>query len=446
MKSREFRFNKKAIEMLEPAPSGSRIEYRDTDKRGLCLRINQKGRIVFSVHKRVKNGRTERITIGEYPSITIEKARNKALEIVSMLSNGVSVAEGLKMKRSQMTFADLFELFYSQHSIPNKITHISDQQKYTKYLKAPLGNKKLAKIDRGDIGSIHSFITASGHGVTANRTIALISAVFSWAIDRGYYTLNPASGIRKNKEKSRERYIPPNEMAAFLRATQLEENEIIRDYILVSLFTGARRSNVLSMCWSDIDLSNRVWNIKRTKNGMSQTIPLTPEAIGILSPRSRNQSSNYVFPSTGKYGHLMEPKKGWVRIIMRANCLNGMSYLKSRDHLSLQEEAVLNGMLKDSPSAAYTKLCNVSERVKIDINIWRMEDLWMHDLRRTYGSWQAMNGVSPLIIGKSLNHQSPASTKIYARMDMDPVREATSAATSAMRKKEPPIGTNQIYH
>ncbi len=446
MKSKEFRFTKNTIDMLEPAPLGNRIEYRDTGVRGLCLRINQKGWKVFSVHKRVKNGRTQRITIGEYPSTTIEQARKKALEIVSMLSAGVSVAEGLKIKRSQMTFADLFELFYKQHSVPNKITHVSDRQKYIKYLKAPLGNKKLAEIDRGDIGSIHSSITASGHGVTANRTIALISAVFSWAIDRGYYALNPASGIRKNKEKSRERYILPNEMAAFLSATQLEENEIIRDYVLVSLFTGARRSNVLSMRWSDIDLSNRVWNIKRTKNGMSQTIPLTPEAIGILSPRSTNQLSNYVFPSAGKYGHLMEPKKGWVRIKMRANCLNGMSYLKSRNHLSLQEEKVLNGMLKDSPSAAYTKLCDVSERLKIDINIWKMEDLWMHDLRRTYGSWQAINGVSPLIIGKSLNHQSPASTKIYARMDMDPVRVSTSDATKAMTMQTPPIGTNQMYH
>lgn len=446
MTSREFRFNKKTIEMLEPAPSGSRIEYRDTDKRGLCLRINQKGRIVFSVHKRVKNGRTERITIGEYPSITIEQARNKALEIVSMLTNGVSVAEGLKIKRSQMTFSDLFELFYSQHSIPNKITHVSDRQKYTKYLKAPLGNKKLAEIDRSDIGSIHSSITASGHGVTANRTIALISAVFSWSIDRGYYSLNPASGIRKNKEKSRERYILPNEMAAFLSATQLEENENIRDYVLVSLFTGARRSNVLSMRWSDIDLSNQVWNIKRTKNGMSQTIPLTPEATKILSLRSKNQLSNYVFPSTGKHGHLMEPKKGWVRIKIRTNCLSGMSYLRLRNYLSLQEEAVLSEMLKDSPNAVYKKLCDFSEGLKIDVNIWKMEDLWMHDLRRTYGSWQAINGVSPLIIGKSLNHQSLASTKIYARMDMDPVRISTSDATKAMTMQVPPIGTNQIYH
>ncbi len=446
MQNKDFRFNKKTIESLEPAPIGKRMEYRDTEARGLCLRINEKGLITFSVHKRVKHGRVQRITIGRYPSITIEQARKKALEHVSMLSSGVSVAEGLKKKRSEMTFASLFDLFYQQHSFHNKITHNSDQQKYTKYLKGPIGNKKLSEIDRGDIGSIHSSITASGHGVTANRVIALISAVFSWAIDRGYYSFNPASGIRKNREKSRERYILPNEMAFFLNATQLEENEIIRDYVLVSLFTGARRKNVLEMLWSDIDLSNRVWNIGRTKNGMSQNIPLTPEAFKVLALRSGNQSSEHVFPGVGQYGHLMEPKKGWVRIKTRANCLSGMHYLKSRNMIGVTEEVMFNQMLKGNPNKVYTRLCELSEESKIDVNLWRMKDLWIHDLRRTYGSWQAMNGVSPLIIGKSLNHQSPASTKIYARMDMDPVREATSAATSAMRKKEPPIGTNHIYH
>ncbi|MGH8596264.1 MAG: tyrosine-type recombinase/integrase, partial [Gammaproteobacteria bacterium] len=59
-------------------------------------------------------------------------------------------------------------------------------------------------------------------------------------------------------------------------------------------------------------------------------------------------------------------------------------------------------------------------------------DLRMHDLRRTFGSWQAALGSSSLIIGKSLGHRDPTSTAIYARLNVDPVRASVERATDAM--------------
>jgi integrase len=61
-----------------------------------------------------------------------------------------------------------------------------------------------------------------------------------------------------------------------------------------------------------------------------------------------------------------------------------------------------------------------------------LENLRIHDLRRTLGSWQAKTGASLSIIGKSLNHKNVATTAIYARLDLDPVRAAVDAATNAM--------------
>jgi hypothetical protein len=61
-----------------------------------------------------------------------------------------------------------------------------------------------------------------------------------------------------------------------------------------------------------------------------------------------------------------------------------------------------------------------------------LEKANLADLRRTIGSWQAKTGASLAIIGKSLNHKNPATTAIYARLDLDPVREAMQRATSAM--------------
>lgn len=61
-----------------------------------------------------------------------------------------------------------------------------------------------------------------------------------------------------------------------------------------------------------------------------------------------------------------------------------------------------------------------------------LSDLRIHDLRRTLGSWQAKTGASMVIIGKSLNHKSQQATAIYARLDLDPIRESVERATSAM--------------
>ena len=62
-----------------------------------------------------------------------------------------------------------------------------------------------------------------------------------------------------------------------------------------------------------------------------------------------------------------------------------------------------------------------------------LKDVRLHDLRRTYGSWQAAHGSSELLIGKSLGHRNTASTKVYARLTLDPVRQSVERATNAMR-------------
>jgi integrase len=58
----------------------------------------------------------------------------------------------------------------------------------------------------------------------------------------------------------------------------------------------------------------------------------------------------------------------------------------------------------------------------------------LHDLRRTFGSWQAANGSSELLIGKSLGHRNTRSTAVYARLTLDPVRQSVERATAAMRQ------------
>ena len=210
--------------------------------------------------------------------------------------------------------------------------------------------------------------------------VALVSAMYGKALSWGLWAGdNPAKGIERFKEKSRERFIQKNELPRFFEALAVEPNTIARDCILLCLLTGARRSNVQAMRWKELELDKGIWVIPDTKSGEKLTVPLVPMAIEILRGREDSESE-WVFPGPGRTGHLVELKNVWARIIRVAE----------------------------------------------------LEDLRLHDLRRTLGSWQAITGASLAVIGKSLGHKNVSTTAIYSRLNEDPVREAMEHAVEAM--------------
>ncbi|MCP5244815.1 MAG: tyrosine-type recombinase/integrase [Burkholderiales bacterium] len=377
--AKKFNFTKAEIDTLPLPQKGKRNTYQDTKVNGLHLRISSTGIKTFSVFKRIKNGNPERITLGRYPDMTIDQARRKTMEINLAISDGKNPAEAKRKLKSEFLFSDLFTDYIERHSKPKKKTWPEDLEKYKNHIEKPLGKRKLSEIDRATVSLIHCNITTKSGPIAANRLLALISSVFGWAISAGLWENNPALGIRRNKEKSRDRFIQSDELPRFFQALSEEPNGTIRDYVLISLLTGARRSNVCSMKWQDINFERAEWRIEATKNDTPQTVTLSPEAIEVLQNR-KSDDSEFVFPGNGKSGHLQEPRKGWERILKRA----------------------------------------------------KIKDLRLHDLRRTLGSWQAKTGASLAIIGKSLNHKNQNTTAIYARLDLDPVRDSVNTATSAM--------------
>ena len=379
---KKFKFGKEKIEALKSPAEGQRLEVQDTQVPGLSLRVTSNGTKTFCVFRRVKGGEPIRVTIGRFPDVSVEQARKQARNVIGQAAQGVNVAEIRRAGKIERTFADLFSEYIERHAKQNKRTWREDEQRYEQYLAKPLGKKKLSAIDRKSISAIHNKISSDGHPAVANRVIALLGSVFNKAIFWELIAVNPAKGVKKNPEVSRERFIQADELPAFFKALADESNEAMRDYFLLSLLTGARRDNMLSMRWQDIALQRAEWRIVRTKNGTPQTVTLSPEAVEILTRRAGKAEDKaiYVFPGSGKRGHLAEPKGAWQRVLARAG----------------------------------------------------LSDLRVHDLRRTLGSWQAREGASMAIIGKSLNHKSMLSTAVYARLDLDPVRDSVNRATASM--------------
>jgi integrase len=416
-------FTKAAIQALRAA--GDRVTYHDNKVPGLQLRVTPGGVKTFSVYRRVKGGGPERITLGTFPGTTVEQARRRAGKVNSAIDGGGNPAEAKRAHRSEIVFAGLFAEYLERHAKPGKRTWRQDESQYKLYLAKPLGAKKLSSIDRSNVATLHSAVTRLSGPVTANRALALLSSVFGWAVSAGLWDANPVKGIRRNAERSRDRFLQADELPRFYAALAEEPNDTVRDYFLMSLLTGARRANVLAMKWVEIDFKRAEWRIPRTKNNDPQTIPLMPEAVTILVERQAGSESVFVFPGLGKSGHLVEPKGGWRRIFDR----DELTQLATRLSAAGGRFAIPEG---ESLGETLERARRVAKRLRIDPAKARIRDVRIHDLRRTLGSWQARTGASLSIIGKSLSHKSVQTTAIYSRLDIDPVRESMERATSAI--------------
>ena len=378
---KRFNFTKKSIEKAKPSGNDQRAYYYDTTTRGLALAVSPAGKKVFVLYRKVA-GRPERITIGPYPDLTIEKARKRADELNGSIALGGNPAAKRRTIQDEMTLKELFDAYLDRHAKAHKKSWSSDDSMFKTHL-ANWSHRKISDIRKTDVLTLHHRIGAGkgGHAYAANRVVELLSSMFNKAIEWGWEGENPASRIRAFKERKRDRFLQPEEFPAFWKALIEELNTTARDYFIVSLLTGARRANVQAMRWSEINWPAETWTIPETKSGEPVTVALSPKAIEILERRKdASNGSEWVFPGLGATGHLIEPKAAWQRICKRAG----------------------------------------------------IEDLRIHDLRRTLGSWQAATGASLPVIGKSLGHKSLGATQVYARLNIDPVRIAVNKAVDAM--------------
>jgi integrase len=278
-----------------------------------------------------------------------------------------------------MSFGALFTEYLEKHSKVHKRSWAYDEREVNKFLKHWF-NRKISSIEKAEVERLHAKVGKDSGLYQANRLLERIRSIFNKAADWGWDGANPATGIKKYREKSRDRFLQPEELPRFFEALANEPNEAARDFFMISLLAGARKSNTLAMRWEEINFHAATWRIPQTKNDDPQVVHLSPQAMAILTERKLHSLSPWVFPGAGASGHFADPKKAWVRILKEAG----------------------------------------------------IADLRIHDLRRTLGSWQAATGANSYIIGKSLGHRSQQSTAVYARLNLDPVRESVNKATDAM--------------
>ena len=356
----------------------------DTTQAGLVVQITKSGTKTFQVrYWDSLRKKTIIQTVGRYPGVSIANAREIVAQKIFDIKSGVDVTAQARKKRHEENFDTAFNRwlnFAKQH----KRTWVTDEQRYRKHIKKKFGNLRVSEIDRQTIKSWFYALTKKMKDASANRVLAIVKTVYNQELPD---LPNPTKGIKMFQEQRRDRFLQPEELKRFFTALDNQSTpHFLKDYILVSLYTGARKSNVLGMKWKDIDFVNSAWTIhpEDSKNKSRMIIPLVGEVIAIILKRKNKAKSLFVFPTIGrsrsKTGHMVDPRTAWKDLIRRA----------------------------------------------------KIDNVRLHDLRRTLGSYQTMTGASSTVVGKTLGHKSQQATATYARLNLDPVRDSMETAVKAM--------------
>ncbi|MGD9638739.1 MAG: tyrosine-type recombinase/integrase [Alphaproteobacteria bacterium] len=428
-----FNFTKASIQSLKAPSKGTEV-YKDTKEKGLQLYITSTGVISFFVRKRI-DGKDERVILGSFPDMTVENARKKATIAKAKISEGTHPLEHKHKMQKEATFKDLFKDYMERYSKPHKRSWQYDEREVNKFLSHWL-NRKISTISQYEIQQLHNKIKDENGLYQANRILERIRAIFNKAIEWGWDGKNPSNGIKKFKEKSRDRFIEHQEMPFLLDALKEEENETAKDYIFMSLLTGARKTNVLTMKWEEIHWEREEWRIPETKNGDPLTLPLTRKAIDILKKRKISSNSEWVFANDEADDYYKDPRKAWERVRKRAT----IAIWKQDPNLAqLVDDVETEVKSQDNYACTVLRIFNAVKREakkrKIALPQGLM-DVRLHDIRRTFGSYQAMNGVSLEIIGKTLGHKSQQATQVYARLQQDTIRKSIDDAVNIIEQLE----------
>jgi len=420
-------FTKATLESLPLPPKGKRKYYQDTQVKGLTISVLPSNSKSFYVYKKI-SGKPEYIFLGSFPDLSIDNARKTARIKLGQIAEGKNPQEELRQARNEMTLGDLFNEYMSRHSRLHKKSWIYDEREIPAFL-SHWFDRKISSIKRAEIKKLLDDVFEKNGRYQSNRVLERIRTMYNKAIEWGWEGINPAARIKKFREKSRDRFVQPHEMPHLIRALNEELNETARDYLWTLFLTGARKTNTLMMRWEEINWQRNEWRIPETKNGEPLIVALTDRAVDVLKQRKEKSNSHWVFPQDeDSEKHFINPKRIWKRVLQNATLYMWKQDDKISKWLSDTETEI---SALPSNFCMYNRIVKRATLQKIALPPDLM-DIRIHDIRRTFGSYQAIGGASLQVIGKSLGHKSVQATQVYARLNLIAVRESINKSTEMM--------------
>lgn len=223
---------------------------------------------------------------------------------------------------------------------------------------------------------------------TVNRYLAALSHAFTVAVKEWQWLEdNPLRKVSKPKEsRGRVRFLSDPERTALLDACRQSSNADLYLAVVLSLSTGARQQEIMSLRWQQIDLNAGLIRLEHTKNGERRALPLAGHALGLVKERAkvRRIDTDLLFPSKVNPAKPVDLRTPWEKALKQAD----------------------------------------------------IEDFRWHDLRHSAASYLAMNGATLAEIADVLGHKTLAMVKRYAHLS----EQHTAAVVAKMNARIFPHG------
>lgn len=319
-----MKLTKNLVDKAEPPINKDQAFYRDGELKGFALRVTATGVKSFVVETLIGN-KVRRITLGRYGSLTVEQARTEAKKLLGKIATGIDpIAERKKARVKSVSLQKVFEEYLNTRK-SLKPTTIFDYQRVMNESFHDWKNKPLLDITKDLVAKRHSKLGEKSEA-RANLSMRVLRALFNFAItqyedDQGRPTIsdNPVKRLSQSRAwyrvERRQTFIKTHELAPWYKGVQHLENETLRDYLLLLLFTGLRRQEAAQLKWSQVDLKAKTLTILDTKNHENHILPLSDYLFGLLARRQQVAMTEYVFPGDGASGYIVEPRKQMEKVI-----------------------------------------------------------------------------------------------------------------------------------
>ena len=348
------RITKTVVEQTTPADKD--VLVHDSELKGFHLKVTPQGKRVFFVYYRTKGARVQqrRYKIGDYPKISVSRARELAQAILGKVASGDDPSAQRKADRNRLNTGrvdEIVERFLSTYASKNR-TASETKRIFRRYVVTKIGKRSIHDLKRADINDLISDLAETAPTM-ANRVLAAVRKFFNWAYSKALIEKSPCAGISApSKERQRDRLLSDDELARVVSAAR-DVGYPYGSIVEFLVITGQRRLEVSATTWDEFDLANRTWTIPaaRSKNGKAHIVHLSDAALRVLEQCPKTGS--LVFSLDGH-----APFQGFSKAKLRLDDKSGVSN-------------------------------------------WRI-----HDLRRTVVSGMARMGIAPHIADKVLNHQT----------------------------------------
>ena len=326
-----------SIERLQYDPSGpSRQVLWDAKVSGLGVRVTPSNGRQFVLHYR-RHGRSRLMSLGRVQDFrNVTDARDAAREHLRLLRReGRDPLVERRKEKAAGTFSQLLDRWLEQHVDKKcKPRTAADYRWHAdEILRPEFGSWRPQDVTRGDARRFHTKLTERRGPVTANRVLATLRSVFTWAGKQDDDTLpphfvNPVKSVQFNRERSRREFLRADELPALTRELQAEKDPWVRGYLWLLLLTGARGGELLGLKWQDVDLAAGTLTLRDLKNGEDLPLRLAAAAVDVLRGIPRT-SSAYVFPPRrhdGEQPHMAKPRTTWAAILKRAGISRSITF------------------------------------------------------------------------------------------------------------------------